>query len=58
MEISNTRRDMLGAQGGIRTHNPRLRRPVLYPVELLMQYRILFLLTAASTNSAIYNIEI
>ena len=24
-----------GRQGGARTRNPRLRRPVLYPVELL-----------------------
>src|SRR4029077_13618543 len=23
-----------GAPGGTRTHNPRLRRPVLYPIEL------------------------
>ena len=24
-----------GRRGGDRTHNPRLRRPVLYPIELL-----------------------
>ena len=24
-----------GGRGGNRTHNPRLRRPVLYPIELL-----------------------
>src|SRR5690606_1318715 len=28
-----------GAPGGTRTHNPRLRRPVLYPVELRAQNR-------------------
>ena len=26
-----------GGRGGDRTHNPRLRRPVLYPIELLAQ---------------------
>ena len=28
------RLDRFGAPGETRTHNPRLRRPVLYPVEL------------------------
>ena len=26
-----------GARGGIRTHDPRFRRPMLYPAELLSQ---------------------
>gem|GEM_PF-6909029 len=33
MKILKTR--LSGRQGGVRTRNPRLRRPVLYPVELL-----------------------
>lgn len=53
MEIKHEE-GMLGAPGGIRTPNPRLRRPVLCPVELHVQYRILSLLTAASTSSATY----
>ena len=32
---SATPLESIGRQGGARTHNPRLRRPVLYPVELL-----------------------
>src|ERR1700684_3967159 len=28
-----------GAPGGIRTHDPRLRRPILYPAELQAQRR-------------------
>lgn len=34
----NWRKSMIlkaGGRGGNRTHNPRLRRPVLYPIELL-----------------------
>jgi hypothetical protein len=27
-----------GGRGGNRTHNPRLRRPVLYPIELLARF--------------------
>src|ERR1700677_1547421 len=27
----------IGAPGGIRTHDPRLRRPILYPAELRAQ---------------------
>ena len=27
-----------GGRGGDRTHNPRLRRPVLYPIELLAHF--------------------
>jgi hypothetical protein len=29
----------IGAPGGIRTHDPRLRRPILYPAELQAQRR-------------------
>ena len=29
------RNELNGRRGGNRTHNPRLRRPVLYPIELL-----------------------
>jgi hypothetical protein len=29
-----------GGRGGNRTHNPRLRRPVLYPIELLARASI------------------
>ena len=32
MDFSGVR---YGRRGGNRTHNPRLRRPVLYPIELL-----------------------
>ena len=28
---------MIGALGGNRTHDPRLRRPILYPTELRAQ---------------------
>ena len=34
-QLSYTHHD--GAPGGIRTHGPRLRRPLLYPTELLDQ---------------------
>jgi hypothetical protein len=30
-----------GRRGGDRTHNPRLRRPVLYPIELLAHVSLL-----------------
>lgn len=42
MEIKHEE-GMLGAQERIRTSNLRLRRALLYPVELLVQCRILFL---------------
>ena len=32
--LTHARTGESGAPGGTRTHNPRLRRPVLYPVEL------------------------
>jgi hypothetical protein len=32
-----------GRRGGDRTHNPRLRRPVLYPIELLARVSIVTL---------------
>ena len=31
-------RDIHGATGGIRTPDPRLRRPLLYPTELLTRW--------------------
>ena len=36
-----------GRRGGNRTHNPRLRRPVLYPIELLARASLIVAVTAA-----------
>ena len=40
----NTLKELIlnGRRGGDRTHNPRLRRPVLYPIELLARCGCLF----------------
>ena len=41
-----------GALGGIRTHDPCLRRAVLYPAELLVQAGAMILICTAGVHAA------
>lgn len=42
-----------GTRGGIRTHDPRFRRPMLYPAELLSHNRILNILQCSISQRQI-----
>lgn len=52
MECLRQLQRLYGAPGGIRTHDPCLRRAVLYPAELLVQRGAMILICMAGVHAA------